>query len=321
MVLALGPVIAITSHNHAGPLSTIGLLMSPVSVDNGMLAKCLAGDTHGGCFLQFDLLRASMPGAVLRSLLPTAVTLVLAWGLYRGRRFAAICTVAINLFTVAIAVAYYLVVPLSFAPDGMASLLQHGAIVACVANVLPPLLFAIALLAAMKHFPIRIGWCRLVGGIGAIVLAWLACAAIYLIYGIAQPATFSPRATASSLLAELPGRFLPIGFLSHMKLSFVPRTPMASIMYQGVGLVFWIVVLAVVIHWMGDVSESNERARARAERLVETGGESMSFMTTWEGNSYWLSPTGRSAVAYRVLNGIALTCTCLLYTSPSPRDS
>lgn len=52
-------------------------------------------------------------------------------------------------------------------------------------------------------------------------------------YGIAQPDAFSPRATASSLLAELPGRFLPIGFLSHMKLSFVPRTPMASIVYQG----------------------------------------------------------------------------------------
>ena len=31
----------------------------------------------------------------------------------------------------------------------------------------------------------------------------------------------------------LPGRFLPIGFLSHMKLSFVPRTPMASIVYQA----------------------------------------------------------------------------------------
>ena len=60
---------------------------------------------------------------------------------------------------------------------------------------------------------------------------------------------------------------------------------------------------------MSDVSESNERAQARAERLVETGGESMSFMTTWKGNSYWLSPTGKSAVAYRVLNGIALTCT------------
>lgn len=309
VVLALGPVIAITSHNHAGPLSTVGLLMSPVSVDDGTLARCLAGATHSGCFLQFDLMRASMPGAVLRSLLPTAVTLVLAWGLYRGRRFAATCAVAINLFTAGVAIAYYLVVPLSFAPDGMTSLLQHGAITACVTNTLPPLIFAIALAAAMKHFPIRVGWRRLIGGVGAIVLVLLACAAVYLMYGIAQPDEFSPRATASSLLAELPGRFLPIGFLSHMKLSFVPRTPMASIVYQGVGLVFWIVVLVVVIRWMSDVSESNERAQARAERLVETGGESMSFMTTWEGNSYWLSPTGKSAVAYRVLNGIALTCT------------
>lgn len=309
VVLALGPVIAITSHNHAGPLSTVGLLMSPVSVDDGTLARCLAGATHSGCFLQFDLMRASMPGAVLRSLLPTAVTLVLAWGLYRGRRFAAMCAVAINLFTAGVAIAYYLVVPLSFAPDGMTSLLQHGAITACVTNTLPPLIFAIALAAAMKHFPIRVGWRRLIGGVGAIVLVLLACAAVYLMYGIAQPDAFSPRATASSLLAELPGRFLPIGFLSHMKLSFVPRTPMASIVYQGVGLVFWIVVLVVVIRWMSDVSESNERAQARAERLVETGGESMSFMTTWEGNSYWLSPTGKSAVAYRVLNGIALTCT------------
>lgn len=153
VVLALGPIIAITSHNHAGPLSTVGLLMSPVSVDDGTLARCLAGATHSGCFLQFDLLRASMPGAVLRSLLPTAVTLVLAWGLYRGRRFAAICTVAINLFTAGVAIAYYLVVPLSFAPDGMTSLLQHGAITACVTNTLPPLIFAIALAGGDETLP------------------------------------------------------------------------------------------------------------------------------------------------------------------------
>lgn len=232
-----------------------------------------------------------MPGAVLRSLLPTAVTLVLAWGLYRGRRFAAMCAVAINLFTAGVAIAYYLIVPLSFAPDGMTSLLQHGAITACVANALPPLFFAVALTAALKHFPIRVGWRRLIGGVGAIVLVLLACAAVYLMYGIAQPDEFSPRATASSLLAELPGRFLPIGFLSHMKLSFVPRTPMASIVYQGVGP-------GVLDRGAGrgdPLDERRERieraAQARAERLVETGGESMSFMTTWEGNSYWLSPT------------------------------
>lgn len=45
VVLALGPVIAITSHNHAGPLSTVGLLMSPVSVDDGH-ARALPGRRH-----------------------------------------------------------------------------------------------------------------------------------------------------------------------------------------------------------------------------------------------------------------------------------
>ncbi|PJM78579.1 bifunctional lysylphosphatidylglycerol flippase/synthetase MprF [Bifidobacterium scaligerum] len=309
VVLALGPVIAITSHNHAGPLSTIGLLMSPAAADDHTLARCLAGDTHNGCFLQFDLMRASMPGAVLRSLLPTAVMLVLAWGLYRGRRFAAIAASAINLVTAGLAVAYYFIVPLSFAPDGMMSLLQHGVLSACVTNALPPLMFAVALAVSMRYFPVRIGWGRLIGGMGAMVVTLLACAGVYLLYGLAQPDEFSPNATATSLLAELPGRFLPIGFLSHMRLSFMPRTPVASVIYQGVGLVFWIVVLIVVIRWMGDVSRSNDRAQERAGRLVETGGESMSFMTTWEGNSYWMSPTGKSAVAYRVLNGIALTCT------------
>jgi len=32
-------------------------------------------------------------------------------------------------------------------------------------------------------------------------------------------------------------------------------------------------------------------------------------MTTWEGNSYWFSPSGHSGIAYRLLHGIALTTT------------
>ena len=309
VVLALGPVLAITAHTHAGPLSTLGLIMSPAAADDGTLARCIAGFARTDCFLQFDLLRASMPGAVLRSLLPTAVTLALAWGLYRGRRFAAVVSIAVNLVTAGVAVVYYLVVPLRFAPDGVYSLVDHGAFAACVANVLPPFAFAVALFVGLRRFPVRVGWRRLAGGVTACVLALLACTAVYLLYGLARPGEFAPRATAATLLAELPGRFLPIGFLSHVRLAFVPVTPFASIVYQGVGLVFWIVVLVVVVRWMGDVTAVDERAHARAERLVEAGGESMSFMTTWEGNEYWMSDSGRSAIAYRVWGGVALTCT------------
>lgn len=79
LVLTLGPIIAISSPTHIGPLSSLGLIMSPASPDDGKLASCLAGMARTDCFFQFNLLRVSMPGAVLRSLLPTAVMLIMTW--------------------------------------------------------------------------------------------------------------------------------------------------------------------------------------------------------------------------------------------------
>ncbi len=74
-------------------------------------------------------------------------------------------------------------------------------------------------------------------------------------------------------------------------------------------MVFWLVLLVVSLAWLRSSIDYDHAAHEQAETLVEHGGESMSFMATWEGNEYWLSPTGRSAVAYRVLNHIALTTT------------
>ena len=102
--------------------------MSPASPDDGKLASCLAGMARTGCFFQFNLLRVSMPGAVLRSLLPTAVMLIMTWGLYRGRRLAAWAFIIVGLGESCIAMLYYFVAPLSHAPQGLRSLLLHGAI-------------------------------------------------------------------------------------------------------------------------------------------------------------------------------------------------
>ena len=308
-IMALGPLTAVTSRNHAGPLSTLGLLMSPRRIDNDALAQCLAGETTKGCFLQFDLVRTSMPGIVLSSLLPTAVMLVLAWGLYRGRRFAAIVTIAVNMLQICMAVVYYLVIPLGLTQKGMGSLISHGALLACFTTILPSLVFSIALLLSIRHFPVAVGWHRLASGVGTMFVTFLACSAVYLIVGLSRPDDFTPSVDAESLLADLPDRFLPIGFLHHSRLEFTPNSWIASTVYQGVGLVFWLVVLAVILHWMKDTVKESDAMRARAGCLVEIGGESMSFMTTWEGNTYWMSPTGRSAIAYRVLSGIALTLT------------
>ena len=309
VVLALGPLLTITSPTHAGPLSSLGLMLSPIDPDSSVLAKCLAGAARRTCFFQFDLLRTSMPGTIMRSLLPTAILLIMAWGLYRGRRLAAWATIFCNMGAAVLAVFYYFVMPLSFAPNGMASLIRHGAIAASAANVLLPACFAIALMASLRHFPIRTGAQRLWRGLGAIAVTFVACVAVYLSFGLLRPHDFRPPTTLHDLLVELPGRFIPIGFLNRTRLRFAPHTPVSSAVYQGVGLVFWAVVLVVCIRWMRDILVVDGCARARAGALMEQNGESMTFMTSWEGNHYWFSPTGRSAIAYRVINGIALTCT------------
>jgi phosphatidylglycerol lysyltransferase len=41
--------------------------------------------------------------------------------------------------------------------------------------------------------------------------------------------------------------------------------------------------------------------------LEHTGGSSLSHMATWQGHSYWFTPDGAAAVAYRVIGGIAIT--------------
>lgn len=204
---------------------------------------------------------------------------------------------------------YYFVAPLSHAPQGLRSLLLHGAIPASIANVLLPMVFAIAVACSMRHFPIRTDAGRLRRGSAAVVIALAVCIAAYLGFGLLRPGDFRPPATWHGLMHELPSRFIPIGFLNRSRPSFLPRTVAASVVDQTVGLVFWLVVLVVAVRWMREILLVDGRARANAGRLVELDGESMSFMTTWEGNHYWFSATGRSAMAYRVIHGIALTTT------------
>ena len=65
----------------------------------------------------------------------------------------------------------------------------------------------------------------------------------------------------------------------------------------------------VCLTWFRSKLATNENDRAQASSLVELGGNTMSFMTTWPNNHYWFSPSGQSAIAYRLSYGIALTLT------------
>lgn len=304
VVLALGPIVATTSRSHAGPLVSMALVLSPKSVDSGMLAACMHGQMLEGCGAQYALLRASMPGDIVRSVLPLLVMLALAWGMYLGRRTAAVCSIIFYTASAFFAVIYYLM-PYTWNSRLLVPVISK----ITLANALIPLLYAIAVAIELPHFSMRTKPRILKRCIAAIVGSFVACSAIYLLFACLRPQDFNPQPTVGMVFRDWLAQFLPIGYLTHSKVSFIATTPLASLVLQGVGIVFWLVLVIVSFAWLNATVDYDKQAHDRAERLAEDGGESMSFMTTWEGNEYWLSATGRSAVAYRVLNGIALTTT------------
>ena len=124
-----------------------------------------------------------------------------------------------------------------------------------------------------------------------------------------MPQKFHPTANLYNLILDLPGRWMPMGFASRTRIMLIPKSTLISLVMQSIGVIFWAAVVFVCVKWFRTIISINEEDRNKASKLVECGGETMSFMTTWQGNHYWFSPSENSAIAYRVKYGIALTLT------------
>lgn len=260
-VQAIGSLVAVSSRQSFGLLSMFGLLTGSTDFDTGRVVDCLSGASHTDCFTQYRMMRLTMPGNWLVSIMPTLMLLLIAWGLYRGRHLAATLSIVFNACTIALSTVFYVAIPLSYVDgpdagaymDAISALQRHGAFHAMLATMALPLLV--------------------------------------------------------DLIADYVQRLLPIGLLSGVEPAFVPVGLLSEIVYQCVGPMFWLVALCCAWGGLRDRSMINDAYRHRVDEIIGLGGESMSFMATWKGNDYWFSATGRSAIAYRVSYGIALTVT------------
>ena len=307
-VLALGPVVTISSRIRAGFLTPLGTFLSPTRVGNAALSHCLAENNQASCYAQYGLVNGHGPTGVSSLVMPTLVLLVVAWGIYHGRRVAAVTGLVLNTLNIVLALLYFLVFPLTIG-EGLAQAIRHGALPSLLVITLPPLILSWFLARNLRIFLVRTKTSRLQLGWAAIVLAFLTTAMGYMAFTAVSPGSFNPRPTTGRALSQLPALYLPNGVASRFLPALIPRTPTGRIVSHGIGLIFWLVVLVVLLSWMRSSVIQNGSERQEADQLVEHGGESMSFMTTWEGNSYWFSHSGRSAIAYRLLHSIALTTT------------
>jgi lysylphosphatidylglycerol synthetase-like protein (DUF2156 family) len=316
-VSAVGPVVAGLAPHAVGPLSVLRFLFTDIRpVDPQTLrVVCAVPAQHRDCQAAHLQLRAGA-GAIFMAIVPSFLLLLLSEGLRRGRRFAWAGVLVVQAGLSLLALVTLVGVLLAAGADTVAGELVDASqpghstqpLDLVIPLLLPVVIFGVVL-ACWKLFPVAAPpgtYTRLAGQV-----LGLACVLglIYVGAGLVLAAGFTPVPGLPQLVADTPDRFLPLGFTTDVPPAFFPETTLAVLLYEGVGVVFWAITGVLVLKSFirpthPPHGDDNDRALAI---LKGQEGSSISWMTTWAGNTYWFSGTGQSFIAFRVIAGIALT--------------
>ncbi|MCU1470664.1 MAG: Lysyl-tRNA synthetase [Glaciihabitans sp.] len=310
-ISALGPVVTLLSQMRLGPLAPLGLLLAdaqPAGLRN--LDQCQVLQVTQTCLHDIAIERISGVGPVILTVLPLLTLLVAAFALLRGRRFGAWLAIVVNVSLAALAAFFYGLLPL-FGQSlhvKVATPSYWEVTFDLIICTLVPLVIAVVVLANLAHFTVRVSRRAVRLYLTGVIIALVGLAATYLGTGWLLRDGFRPRVSLVDLLSDLPDRFAPVGFLNIEPLTFTPVQTVTSTLYFWIGPVFWLLVVVGALLVVLRPTRGSSAGRARVEQLLlEGGGGSLAYSATWAGNSYWFSPDGRAAVAYRVINGVALT--------------
>ncbi|GLZ29570.1 membrane protein [Lentzea sp. NBRC 105346] len=298
---ALGPVVAMLSPFPNGPLAWYSELVAMPQPDmDQIITFCADPTTQDQCRTMTAQAAYGRFPAMIMSVMPALLMLVLAEGVRRGRRFAWWGALALNIGLTGLTI-WYVVEALQYVDHVTPGVLLEYSI-----PVLLYVAIAVVLLVLRKHFPlptqVRRFW-RLV------VTGFMILSGLYIFGGFLARDQFTPEPGFLELVADLPSRFLPPGYLGLLPARFSADDMIAKLLFEYTGVFFWLIVFGGVLRasWRARPSCTESAAQQARELMVRHGGSSLSYMTTWDGNHYWFTPDGRAAVAYRVVATIALT--------------
>ncbi len=301
---ALGPVVAMLSPNQDGPLwwfADVVAVAQPTQDEVDSL--CGMPEAVDMCRTMLVQLSFGRFPALVMSLLPAMLLLVLAEGLRRGRRFAWWSALVFNVAYAAF-IGWFVVSAVQIPDIGVLEVVfSYGT------PMVVPLAIIIVLLVARKHFDVTLPRHAVVRfwrfTLGSVALL----SALYVFGGYLVRDQFTPTPGFVELLADLPTRFLPPGYLGLVPVRFATDGLVGTLLFEYTGVVFWLIVLAglLMASWRAWPSPCEKSAGHARELMRRYGGSSLSYMTTWRGNEYWFTPDGETAIAYRVVATIALT--------------
>jgi phosphatidylglycerol lysyltransferase len=300
---ALGPVVSMMSPYPNGPLWWFADVVAVAQPSQEDVDAVCSSDMVEQCRTMVVQLSYGRFPALVMSLLPALLLLVLAEGLRRGRRFAWRAALVFNVAFAAFIGSY--IVYIAQYPD--ASLLELS--VSFGVPMLAPLAIIVVLLLTRRHFDVRLPRHAVVKFWRFTAISVALLSVLYVFGGYLVRDQFTPEPGFGALLADLPTRFLPPGYLDLVPLQFSAEGFVGALLFEYTGVVFWLIVLAglLMASWRTWPSSCEEAATHARELMQRHGGSSLSYMTTWRGNQYWFTPDGETAIAYRVVATIALT--------------
>ena len=316
----LGPIIVLVSGSWYAPLGLVVSGFSPVEAQP--MDKSCVQDFTADCTRQAAAILQSGPGPFLISLVPLVLTLLAAWGLRTGRRAAWIIALVVN---AAVAVLTATAVGINDLLDDKARgnlLIEDG--IAMILAVLVPIGVIALLLLTRRRFQVTAPRAAVRRFTATVVGAFVVCAGIYVVIGLIDGDNYlDGQPSIGELLADLVRPFVSPGLLPDIADAGIPVDGAALVVYQWIGVPFWIVFVFAAIRLFRATHVSSlaiEEARFRA-LLRDGGGGTLGFMGTWTGNTHWFTPDGRGAIAYRVINKVALTMSDPVCPEGAERDT
>ncbi|MGN6325340.1 bifunctional lysylphosphatidylglycerol flippase/synthetase MprF [Pseudolysinimonas sp.] len=307
-ILAVGPVLTVVSATRYGLLSPLGVALLG-GAPRGT-AVCRAQDVGAACIEGLTHHRLTTPGGLLVALLPLVLLLVGARGLAAGRRAALVLVIVVSLLN-SVAAAWYLgVLPVVGGPfaTGVRAGHEWELALSLIVSTLIPLAFAVVLFVFRRLFPLHTSAARArmggaVGGIGAAVVL-----AVVVAVAVLHPQGFTPAPRPLTVLLSIVDRLTPAPFLRHAIAPLRGTDPIGEVTLAVVGPLLWLVVLAAALVVLG--GRRVEAATAEApgiDGLLAGGSGTLGHMATWPGVRLWTAPDGAAGVAYRLVDGAAIT--------------
>lgn len=308
---ALGPLLAVVGDTTMGPFSVLQSLMITSPPSTGQLQAACSDLTDAAyCRLLQTQSRLTGLGAALMSVLPVLILLAVAEGLRRGRRFAYYSAIVVNLVLSALGglLLHLSVLELSDSAAVRSAVGPQWWIERTL-PVLIPLLVVALLMRNTSRFQVQAPTGTYRRLVRTVAITGTAVAVGYVITGWLVRSQFDANVSVAQLIADLPSRLLPPGYLGLSSPAFTPIGGVAIGLYEWIGVTFWTVLLASVLasYYRSRVVPDAEAA-ARAKVLIKAyGSHSLSYMGTWTGNRYWFTEDKTTVIAYRVTATVALT--------------